>query len=162
MAWKGFIDYFNSNGTISDSRGYPDLWYCDKSPYEESVADVSHNIGGIEICEPCNYISNVAYYHSMLRICDYPHWDLGNDFINSQKRSFASLAFGSAFMHGSHTSVGHQFDVNFISIVAYTAYQAAISGLGSDSIIINEISLTKRSKTGKESQDEIIQMAIDK
>ena len=24
----------------------------------------------ILICEPCNYASNIAYYHSMVRICE--------------------------------------------------------------------------------------------
>ena len=26
---------------------------------------------GIMIYEPCNYVSNVAYYHSVTEICDY-------------------------------------------------------------------------------------------
>lgn len=84
----------------------------------------------------------MAYYHSMLRVCDYPHWSLGTEFINSVKRAFASLAFGSAFMHGSHTRVGHRFDADFISIISYIAYESAISGLSTQSTIVKEISLT--------------------
>ena len=97
----------------------------------------------------------------MLRVCDYPHWALDSDFINSQKRAFASLAFGSAFMHGSHTRVGHRFDADFISIVSFTAYQAAMSGLKTDSSIVKEISETPRSKSSVASQEDIITMSIN-
>ena len=33
----------------------------------------------IEIVEPCNYVSNVAYYHATTRICDYPEWSISDD-----------------------------------------------------------------------------------
>lgn len=103
----------------------------------------------------------MAYYHSMLRVCDYPHWSLGSDFVNSQKRAFASLAFGSSFMHGSHTEVGHRFDADFISIVSYTAYQAAVSGLNTDSSVVKEISIAPRTQSGVKSQEDIITMSIN-
>jgi hypothetical protein len=28
LAWKGFVEYFLSNGTESDSRGKEDKWNC--------------------------------------------------------------------------------------------------------------------------------------
>ena len=103
----------------------------------------------------------MAFYHSMLRICDYPDWKLDTEFIRAQKQAFASLAFGSAFMHGSHTSVGGRFDVDFIKLVAFTAHQASVSSFSGNSIILNDLSLTARSKTGAESQADIIQMSLD-
>lgn len=65
-------------------------------------------------------------------------------------------------MHGSHTSVGARFDVDFIAIVAYTAHQASVSAFASDSTILNDLSVTARSKTGAESQEDIIQMSLNK
>ena len=65
-------------------------------------------------------------------------------------------------MHGSHTTVGHRFDADFISIVSYTAYQAAVSSLNTDSSVVNELSLTPRSQKGVKSQEDIISMSINK
>ena len=28
----------------------------------------------VVIMEPCNYASNIAYYHAAKRACDYPEW----------------------------------------------------------------------------------------
>ena len=63
--------------------GNEDRWECDKAGWYESIEGVYYDFGDVQICEPCNYASNMAYYHSMLRVCDYPHWTLGTEFINS-------------------------------------------------------------------------------
>ena len=81
------------------------------------------------IYEPCNYASNIAYYHSATRICDYPNWTGGNDYRREFKRTFHSLAIGSAFMHGSHTYVGYSFDNQMIAVIAYLAHQLSVSTL---------------------------------
>ena len=53
---------------------------CQDVPYEEGVKDLdAHIMFGksdrkYEIEAPCNYVSNAAYYHSVTRICDYPHF----------------------------------------------------------------------------------------
>ena len=92
------------------------------------------------IYEPCNYVSNVAYYHSATRICDYPEWHISGEDQKAIKRSFATLAMGSAFFHGSHTSVGMDFDNSMIAYIAFMAHQYSISGLNSTSNILNSLS----------------------
>ena len=112
--------------------------------------------------EPCNYVSNVAYYHSATRICQYPEWFSGEESALALKRSYASLALGSAFWHGSYTAVGNSFDNQMISIIAYISHQISVSNLDSNSTVLKEISLTKRNKTGIEVSTDMVQMFIDK
>ena len=50
---------------------------CDRSGYQEGERKEWAYFGQetpreILIIEPCNYASNIAYYHSAKRICDYP------------------------------------------------------------------------------------------
>jgi hypothetical protein len=100
------------------------------------------------IYEDCNYASNVAYYRSATRICDYPDWAVDSDQQKGLKRSFTTLAMGSAMWHGSHTYVGYSFDNNMIAVISYLAHQASVTPLKSSSSILNELSPTPRSKTG--------------
>ena len=70
-AWKGFIQYFLSNGTSSKS----DYWDSCIDPanchsyHEHNVTTISKY--DIIIYEPCNYASNIAFYHSFTQIYDY-------------------------------------------------------------------------------------------
>lgn len=56
------------------------------------------------ILEPCNYASNIAYYHATSKICDYDDkWSIDDTQKLTTKRLFAMLTSGSAFMHDSFT-----------------------------------------------------------
>jgi hypothetical protein len=110
------------------------------------------------IYEPCNYASNIAYYHAATRICDYPNWNVDDVQINALKRSFATLAMGSAMWHGSHTYVGYSFDNNMIAVISYLAHQASVSGLPGNSSILKELSPTPRSKSGVQVSEDLVQM----
>jgi len=90
----------------------------------------------ILIEEPCNYVSNVAFYHSVTRICDYPDWSISKKAIQSQKRSFATLGMGSTFWHGSHTFAGMVFDNNMIAVISYLAMETITEYMPGDSIIL--------------------------
>jgi hypothetical protein len=114
------------------------------------------------IYEDCNYVSNVAYYRSATRICDYPAWSVDSEQQKGLKRSFTTLAMGSAMWHGSHTYVGYSFDNNMIAVISYLAHQASVSGLKSDSSILNELSPTPRSKTGLQVSEELVTMFSQK
>ena len=35
--------------------------------------------GSVSIYEPCNYASNVAYYHTVTEICDHEGWTIQMD-----------------------------------------------------------------------------------
>ena len=81
-AWKGMIDYWKSNGTDHDYKNQTDYWGgCDGNyPHRCGDRNLMRNTSGLFgdekmiIYEPCNYVSNVAYYHSATRVCDYPVW----------------------------------------------------------------------------------------
>jgi len=112
---------------MSDYQGLPDWWgscsttnknqtRCKVAPYEEFLQNKSSFIGyddtKIYAFEPCNYASNLAFYHSSVRLCDYPNssWSLSNGYRREFIRSFSGLAVGSAMWHASHTYVGSAFD----------------------------------------------------
>lgn len=102
------------------------------------------------IYEPCNYVSNVAYYRSATRICDYPLWTLSDDYIREFKRGFVTLAMGSAMWHGSHTALGIDFDKTIIGMISYIGYQAIVANLPGDSPVLRGLSVTPRQHTGIE------------
>ena len=102
------------------------------------------------VYEPCNYVSNVAYYRSVTRICDYPDWALSMDYIKEFKREFATLAMGSAMYHASHTNLGNLFDNSVIGLISYLAYQAIVANLPGDNPILRDLSETPRQHTGIE------------
>ena len=101
----------------------------------------------MEIYEPCNYASNVAYFHASTRICDYPDFSIEPDNQNALKQAFTTLTMGSAFWHGSQTYVGSSFDNNVIAVIAFLAHQASVSYLP-HSPILTELSRTPRNSTG--------------
>jgi hypothetical protein len=120
-AWLGIDNYWKSNGTNVDSRGLADHW----GEGSKNYPDRDFNMDGHEwlrstpelfgeekmiIYEPCNYVSNIAYYHSANRVCTYPDFASGDDYQKALKRSFASLTIGSAMLHGTFTYVGNSFD----------------------------------------------------
>lgn len=113
------------------------------------------------IYEPCNYASNVAYYHSATRVCNYPDWTVDDDLKRAIKQSFITLSMGSAMWHGSHTYVGYSFDNNMIAVISYLAHQISVSGLKSKSSILHELSPKPRSKTGVEVSGELVDMFSD-
>jgi hypothetical protein len=74
------------------------------------------------------------------------------------KRSYAILAIGSAFWHGSHTYVGNSFDNNMMGVLAYLSHEAMVSNLPGDSTILKQLSETPRSKTAVETTTELTEM----
>lgn len=101
-----------TNGTLHDRWNISDTYgecinddtaRCPISQYAEWLQRNNSMIGPIMAYEPCNYASNIAYYHATTKVCDYPDWTISPQMINNFKRSFATLTSGSANMHGSHT-----------------------------------------------------------
>jgi hypothetical protein len=166
-AWKGMMNYFQTNGTSSDYMKQTDHWggctpdtpntRCEVGDYKE---DTLTHFGKEKmiVYEPCNYASNIAYYHAATRICDYPNWNVDDVQINALKRSFTTLGMGSAMWHASHTYVGYSFDNNMIAVISYLAHQASLSSLPGKSSILNELSPTPRSKTGVQVSEDLVQM----
>lgn len=81
--YKGLHEYWKSNGTTNDSMGLEDHWgectgskRCGRQEYREFDTGKSSTFGDDKMLAmgPCNYVSNIAYYHSVTKICDYSDW----------------------------------------------------------------------------------------
>lgn len=104
-----------------------------------------HNI---EIYEPCNYASNLAYYHDVTMICAHKEgWNIPREYVVAMAQGFSALTMGSSFWHGSHTLLGNIADNRFIDIVSYVAHQASLLHLPQASTVLTDLSLTPRNAT---------------
>lgn len=84
-AWKEMLAYFKSNGVDKDYMNRTDHWgectpyindtRCPVGPYQRNQSS-TFGVEKMTVYEPCNYVSNVAYYRSATRICDYPDWSI--------------------------------------------------------------------------------------
>jgi len=70
-----------SNGTEANKTDWPapDYWNIAPTPYKENEDLKYAFIGDVLIYEPCNYASNIAYYHSVTRACDWA-WKVQNGY----------------------------------------------------------------------------------
>ena len=117
-AWRGLVEYHDTDGRGNDTWGSClDTGHCHKYHEQNLTVQDYHNIG---LYEPCNYASNVAYYHVVTSICDYQDWSLPSPYQLAMAQSFTALTVGSAFWHGSHTLLGNIADNRFIDVVGRT------------------------------------------
>ena len=70
------------------------------------------------------------------------------------------LAPGSAFFHGSETSVGGSADVKINDLFTYVSFQAAVSTLDPDNILIHELEYSPREKSAVEYSEELKSMFL--
>ena len=76
--------------------------------------------------------------------------------------TFAILAQGSAFLHGSQTKNGDAADVVINDLFAYVAYQGAMRKVApTESSIIHDLSLTPRAKSGNKIASDFVDMYIN-
>jgi len=152
-AWQGFVEYFHGDNNIllRDGDGLTlieDTWgtrcdhpfiagdcggrysECDKNcvPDMLQLALDNGTVVDVDIYEPCNFVSNLAFYRVMPQLCD-PHVHMDPDTSKALVYAFASVGFGSAFWHGSHTYAGNRADNIPISIIAFLNHQLIIKGL---------------------------------
>jgi len=154
-----------------DSRGQPDHWgacaihdtaevkqACSGDPWLRKTPEL-FGPEKIIMYNPCNYVSNVAYYHATNRVCTYPDFASGQDYQKALKRSFASLTVGSAMLHGSFTYVGKTFDRQMIKVIAYLAHQISTQNIPCEGDcnphVLKELSTVKRNSTSIEFLDEL-------
>ena len=159
-AWQGMIDFFQNDGFEEDPWGQSSY----NSSWLESNA-TAQELYGILIYEPCNYASNIAYYHDATEMC----MNKGNLNIPMESsiaiiQAFSYLGFGSAFWHGSVTDLGITMDIGFIDILAYVIHQASVENLRllGASPIITDLSLTPRNLSAIEMTTNILEMFINK
>lgn len=97
--------------------------------------------------EPCNYVSVIAYYHSVLKLCDYDEdWSIDDVTVNDAMKVIAHITVGSAFMHASFTEVGDKLDNYMIGIIAYLGYQITMINMPDKSLMLEGLQWERRSK----------------
>ena len=163
--WAGFLEYGRSNGTDTDpwnpDRSLPNGTrsggWLEYNP-QPMAADDSRIPGAsrITITEPCNYNSNVAYYTSMTTMCsrhEHADWQMPQHVVDVLIASFATLASGSSFLHGSGTNLGGTMDTTPIGQISLASYQAAVRSLPSGPFIADV--LPNATTEGHNGTDEI-------
>ena len=144
-AWQGMIDYFDNDGYGSDP------WGSDRGSWHE-YNPRTQDFHNMIIYEPCNYASNMAYYHDATEMCHNKNkLSMSRDSYVAIIQSFSFLAFGSSVMHGSNTRLGN-LDGHMIGVLSYAIYQASIEHLRDlgASPIITDLKSTNRALTGVE------------
>jgi len=156
--WDGMIEYSATKGNPPDD---PWIQCTEKGKWFEVNCTVQE-YGQMSIWEPCNYASNLAYYHTVTEICARQEWNLPLDDVKAMAITFAILGQGSAFWHGSETINGGAADVRINDLFAYVAYQAAMKNvLPLESSIIHDLSPTPRAKSGIEITSDFVDMYIN-
>ena len=120
-AWYGEIEYWRMNGTKNDTWGILTEDPTQEHMYIESREHKGASMGEYHemIYEPCNFVSNLAYTRSALRVCEYgDNWTIKTDEQMAMKRGFAILGAQSAFFHGSMTWTGVDWDNQAIALIA--------------------------------------------
>ena len=86
-AWRGMITYHDTDGA-----GTNDTWgsclgndHCHQYHEQNLTTQEYHNIG---IYEPCNYASNLAYYHVVTSICQYEEWAVSSEYQVAMAQAF--------------------------------------------------------------------------
>lgn len=156
-AWQGVINYWKMNGTSGDPWGGNPSFY-----FENNVTET--DVEGMTIYEPCDYASNVVYYHDVIEFCgrrssDNP-FSLADDYQKSLGKVFSMLAMGSAFWHGSHTILAQQQDKKPLAAMAYLIHQGSLSTLTSKSPILHDLNDKVRARNAIEIIDDFQDMYL--
>ena len=122
----------------------------------------------MDIWEPCNYISNLAYDRLAVEMCLQQSWALSPHTVSKIAQAFAINTFASAFMHGSDTNLGGSQDVRSNDLFPFIIYQARqlllepqilifCSQAGVSNIpynpVIHDLSTEPRNVTGEQAVD---------
>jgi len=154
-AWSGVVEYHDMDGVGNDTWGSClGTGHCHQYHEQNLTVQDYHNIG---IYEPCNYASNLAYYHVVTMICDNKEWSLPREYTTAMAQAFTSLTVGSAFWHGSHTLLGNIADNRFIDVVSYLAHQASLANLPVSSQVL-DLSLEPRARSSVATSQQLADM----
>lgn len=141
-AWEGLVEFWKLR---NDPDGEP--WGHWKVFLEKNVT--KSPVYGMEIQEPCNYASNLVYYHKAVEICDRringKAFNLSKKYVDALGKAAAALGFSSSFFHGSDTILGSFQDIGAISMFVYPLYEALLENLNFSSPILHDLNSTARS-----------------
>ena len=163
QAWTGMVDYWGARG------GPADTWYqCDyndtdlRAPCQptwswfECNCTTQHPVE-MDIWEPCDYVSNLAYDRLMVEMCLQQDWAFDSQAVKKITEAFAIVTFGSSFMHGSQTQNGQVQDLKSNDLFVYILYQAGVTNLPYDPVI-HDLALEPRSVSGQQAVDVLLDM----
>ena len=148
--YRKIMDFYKTNGTTGDTWGE-----LKEFPWLRQTPALFGN-NKFLVFEPCNYVSNMAYYHSVTRTCDYPNWSITQSQKKGLKRVNSVLSIGSAMMHASHTKVGKAFDDNMIGFVAIACYDIITQNFPGESPILKQLSLHQKNTTFEDGTTDLL------
>lgn len=164
-SWEGFLQLGNF-GEGRDQWGSEGGFYFEDNPTPLTRDDETIPGGStVVVFEPCNTVSSVAYYRSMIAMCERnsktsPNWSIGPDVVQAITRGFNLLAFSSAHFHASVSTTGRIFDALTIDIIAFTAHQA-LAGIFPDEPVLFHLQSTSRAFTGIEAAEELSRIFLE-
>ena len=144
--WKAFVEYGEQGGGVNGT----DPWggggrarWIESNPtplvdpkYVSEFSNLPSNSSDILIYQPCNTVSNLAYYKTMVAICETNRqWTFSEDTRRTLVRSALPLGIGSVYFHGSQTALGYWFDISGTSQYFWTGHQAMLQAIPYQSIL---------------------------
>jgi hypothetical protein len=149
-AWTGWTQFGINGG------GPDDPWSVNNTAewMEYDPRNLTYKGHRIPIIEPCNTVSNLAYYRIIPDICtNRAKIGMSDAYVNAIIQGFATLGMGSSFMHGSRTQLGDAFDNIPIGVIAYNQFQLMTESLkpGANGTvsILHELSPSPRAYDGR-------------
>merc|ERR1712179_323930 len=150
-AWEGMIRYWDLRGQEADP------WLpCEKEERWFESNCTSQTGVQMDIWEPCNFASNLAYDRMVVEICEQHSWTFPSTTVRKIAESFAIVTFGSGFYHGSETTLGNRQDSISNNLFAYVIYQGAVANIPYNSVI-HDLAYQPRNITG----EEIVELLLD-
>jgi len=153
-AWAGMRQFWTTRGQEGDiwnecpTRGQD---IDSRSGWFESNCTKQQPVE-MDIWEPCNYISNLAYDRLAVEMCLQQSWALSPHTVSKIAQAFAINTFASAFMHGSDTNLGGSQDVRSNDLFPFIIYQAGVSNIPYNPVI-HDLSTEPRNVTGEQAVD---------
>ena len=158
--WAGMVEYWGSRG------GQGDTWYqCDYSDtdylrpcgYWFECNCTTQLPLEMDIWQPCNYVSNLAYDRLMVEMCLQRDWAFHPHAVTKITEAFTIVTFGSFFMHGSKTHTGVVQDVKINDLFVYILYQASVANIPYYPVI-HDLSLEPGGISGQQAVYELLNM----
>jgi len=156
-AWAGMQEYWESRGTESDpwhECGSTEMAPQSSSGWFENNCTRQAGVP-MDIWEPCNYASNLAYDRLMVEMCLQQDWAFSHDTVAKIAEAFHIVTFGSSFFHGSQTHNGATQDGFSNQLFPYIIYQAGVSNIPYDPVI-HDLAYQPRAASGAEAVDIIL------
>lgn len=162
-AWDGWTQFGINGGTANDP------WRADNPScgfYETDPRNMTFRGQKFPIIEPCNTLSNLAYYRILPDLCNVRNnLTMSDEYVDALLGGFATLGMGSSFMHGSRTQLGGTFDNTPIGVIAYQYHQlmtdSLTSGVNGTDSVLHEISPTPRAYDGRTLAKKMIEIPLD-